>query len=541
MSRQEKNTRIRNLPPILFKDSIQQKTGSNPTKNRTSSDNRTGKYLISYDDTQSYILNRNSDNILYPIGTDLEQSFISGNINDECRFGLLAEGIQTTNIENFIELKNHGQEILPFNDSGNPASDHTKNQFYLTGSSIEDVGFGFSSPLSSKTKIEFNLTPNSTVGFSTCISSNSGNINFPMIYWNNVDKTFNGIGQGQPFETYGPTISALLRFLDEQPIGFGFTTDNGTIPTDLQEYGFWVKGKHITNFGFPYHEKFKPTTNQTISMENFISEPFLLEKIVLFVSCSQNLYPNITDYGATTFFILNERVGRKENETEQTIEYRPFIHALTQSVTSSAPQETYRDLIGSLQISKDIGTGYSDYSKLGANREFVVNNFNFNSQFEISGAIKSSFSFSRGIASSYSGSAVAGNISAFIEKNNKNGRNAIFDRNPRDFLNTFETAKFIGTGSYTLPFTPPLEIQINEKYSKINPYLLFPTDKIIFGWQLPLDITNSSVANLTFSNLGVNKIIMYGSLIKIGDYGYEEKHDTLNQNLNSNIIYEVIG
>lgn len=175
-----------------------------------------------------------------------------------------------------------------------------------------------------------------------------------------------------------------------------------------------------------------------------------------------------------------------------------------------------------MQISKNIGSGYDEYSKLGANREFVVDNFNFSSQFEISGAVKSSISFNRGIASSYSGSVGAGNNSAFLEKNNKNGRNGIFDRNARDYLNTFETIKFIGTGSYTLPFTLPIEIQINEKYSKVNPYLLFPADKLIFGWQLPLDITNNAVANLTFSNLGINKIIMYGSLVKTGDYGYEE-------------------
>ena len=83
---------------------------------------------------------------------------------------------------------------------------------------------------------------------------------------------------------------------------------------------------------------------------------------------------------------------------------------------------------------------------------------------------------------------------------------------------------------------------------KTNPYLLFPQDNLILGFQVPLNqlfISGSSSIyayesdggpKLTFSP-GEAKLILYGSYITEG----HEEHDTLNQLLTSNNIHEVIG
>jgi hypothetical protein len=99
------------------------------------------------------------------------------------------------------------------------------------------------------------------------------------------------------------------------------------------------------------------------------------------------------------------------------------------------------------------------------------------------------------------------------------------------------------------------EIHENGEHFVENPYILFPTDNLIFGWQLPLCLkqhtsgfdgfasTNPTYpylwgpgAKLTFKT-SPQKIILYGSYIKEG----KEHHDTLNQLLTNDNIHEIIG
>lgn len=548
MARVEKNTRIHGLPAKLRINLIEGVSGTMPTVHRTSSDNRTGKYNISFNDTETVIFNSQSNSIVYPILIDHSQPFPSGVLSQN-NFELNSNNMITTASQKtgisdiFLNITKIGQEIECFCDSANPASDEKNNSFYVSGSTVETIGPGFNGPLWAKTKLEFNLMPAETVTSSVCISSLSGNVNFPMVYWNNVTKTYEGIGPGTPFDSYGSGGAGILNFFNTATIGFGFTTDNNGYTVGLADYAFYIKGRPITNFGFPYHEKFKATDSQLISMKNYISEPFLLEKIVLYFSASheiQSVYDS--NYGATTFFILNERTGQKQNLITQNLEYSLYGDPLANITTSSLPQEKYRDLVTYMQITKK-PVGLSQVAIDGASRELNVDTIFWEGQYIMSGVVKSPLSFERGISNIYSGS-YFGNFSEFIEKNNKNGRNQIFDRNARDWLNTFETTKTIGTGTYSTgsPVTR-ITVSINELYEKPNPYLLFPEDNIIFGWQLPLDTLNQNASKLTFTNSGIHKLIMYGSLIKDSNFGYsaQENHDTLNQNLNSVVVYEVIG
>jgi len=84
-----------------------------------------------------------------------------------------------------------------------------------------------------------------------------------------------------------------------------------------------------------------------------------------------------------------------------------------------------------------------------------------------------------------------------------------------------------------------------ENY-KVSPYLLMPTDNLIIGWQnLANNVLTGSSAN-AFNGYGIAerlidklqrvKITFYGSLIRDG----REHHDTLDQNLSTNEIHEVI-
>lgn len=97
-----------------------------------------------------------------------------------------------------------------------------------------------------------------------------------------------------------------------------------------------------------------------------------------------------------------------------------------------------------------------------------------------------------------------------------------------------------------------------ESFYSDTPYILFPDDELIFGWQQPMprDVTfcnwvsqsyypsltgsatpSPGIVDISCLRLGNAKIVFYGSEISLG----KEKHDTLNQYLTANNVSETIG
>lgn len=75
-----------------------------------------------------------------------------------------------------------------------------------------------------------------------------------------------------------------------------------------------------------------------------------------------------------------------------------------------------------------------------------------------------------------------------------------------------------------------------------SPYLIFPEDKLIFGWQYPMprDLrfpTGAPSATPNAMKVQDCNLRMFGSQIKLG----AEFHEGLNQNLTSTAVHEVIG
>ena len=97
-----------------------------------------------------------------------------------------------------------------------------------------------------------------------------------------------------------------------------------------------------------------------------------------------------------------------------------------------------------------------------------------------------------------------------------------------------------GTVTY---FTDPLLTSDRESVDKPSPYIIFPEDKLIFGWQIPLTFRMSSLGGTaadpsTYMQLfGNSKLKMYGSFVQNGT----EFHEGLNQNLTTDAVHEVIG
>jgi hypothetical protein len=574
MARQEKRSRMRMLPPRVQLQQRDALTGSYPTNVRFSIDGRTGDYKINYDDTNTVDF-ISSDQYLPGIGFAENSIWLKNSQSNDLTSSIVTTGnIRSQVIEGlpFFHFT-PGQELTPFRDNDQPAVDgkSSNNPFYATGSAVSDIGEGFTSPLWSKNKIEIDITPSSTHEVS--VTNTTGfNTNFPMMYWNNETKLWEGIGLGKEFDDYLDTsLDGVKKTLHELPIGFA-TSISFTIAAGATNAGY-IFGSPISNFGFPGHAKFYGSSSNQIQMSNYINEPFLLEKIVLYISSGLDLnnLGSSALTAVTSFFILNQRSGGYN--AEQTIEYYSgsSIPATLQNfITSSKIPDTFnqtyvdsnRDLITYMQLSRIPYTVGTITPLKQAVNEALKRDYNYpvgdpaimpqySAQLEISASVINPIKYERGLLyNNNQPNTLATRTCEFFQKWNYSGRQGTFKPNGRDWLNSIQEPDTIGEATVPSMWASALgtiTIEVNAEDKKINPYILLPTDNLIFGWQLPLSTFTQNVylttetysgkgPSLTFHQSGTNKIIFYGSYIREG----KEYNDGTNQLLSSETIHEVI-
>jgi hypothetical protein len=142
-------------------------------------------------------------------------------------------------------------------------------------------------------------------------------------------------------------------------------------------------------------------------------------------------------------------------------------------------------------------------------------------------------------------------MAAMMLINKNSTRSGLFTPGGRDFIGALEKGRVLSSSvalqsNYPGSTDPTGSIIVLDRYSKPNPYLLHPTDQLIFGWQLPVaNRLNSSFGSPQYNGKGTemtfdavpSKITFYGSMISQG----KEHHDTLNQLLTSVSVHELIG
>lgn len=582
MSRQEKNSRVRMLPPRVQLQQRGAMTGSYPTNVRFSTDGRTGNYQTNYNDIYTVIFTSSNDYIP-AVGFPVGNIWLTNSQSNDLTGSIITTGSVRPEITDGLPFFHFtpGQDITPFRDSDNPAVDGKtyNNSFYATGSAVQDIGEGFTSPLWSKNKIEIDFTPSET--HEVAITNTTGNnTNFPMMYWNKNTKLWEGIGLGKEFDDYTDlNVDGLKKLLQDLPIGFATSilgADGLTIFTISNDSrAGYLFGSPVSNFGFPTHAKFHGSSSNEILMSDYITEPFLLEKIVLYVSAAldcNNLQSDI--YSAiTTFFILNQR--KISSKISQEIEYYADAFDIQTFITGNSIPQTFnqkvvntsRDLISFMHLSRipfypppdeqysQFNTIFErDYNYSVGDDIFTAPYITqqFSSQLQISSSIKNPIEYQRGLLMiSNAPTIIANTTEEFHLKWNSSGRTANLVSNGRDFLNSIESAQIAGATAIPAIYAGSdqyyVSVDVNIKSSKVNPYLLLPTDSLIFGWQLPLSIEplnkkgsnetyNGKGPSLTFSNKGINKIVLYGSYVREN----KEYNDGTNQLLSSDSIHEVI-
>jgi hypothetical protein len=237
-------------------------------------------------------------------------------------------------------------------------------------------------------------------------------------------------------------------------------------------------------------------------------------------------------------------------------------------LTSGSQPYSVRDLVTWIQFAGiDSNFTASDANYKGFCENFIkyrekIVDVEWEGQFVVSGTVKSPLSYNKGIeiGLNYGWPNNTNNPNLYAcsyrEQWSFNGRSG-FEKDfvsKRDWKNVLEIPKFyakVFPGSYR---TSEYELYVNEKYSKENPYILFPTDELIFGWNISgpdlwnynqfgaFNFGSNGGPYLSFSDLGIHKVVLYGSLLRVGDNGnLQEYHDTLNQHLTSVSIHETIG
>lgn len=525
------------------------------------------------------------------VGTGLPSASIY--LNSEIRTGINITGasLKFGNGDKWI-TRTPGEDLQPFNDSGHPALDGMREagvselsgSFYLTGSQLQVTGPGFQQSLWNKTKIEIDLKP--SVNHSFGLTNFSSGSSYSMAYFNKNTGLWTGVGSGlEPINYAGVTpaqadtsTSSLNRFLEEKAVGFGFAMDQGSIFSTLVSASY-LFGNPIDNFGFPYHTKYSGSSNTKFSLRDYISEPFLLEKVVLYTSASLTTRSSITTISLATFFILNEtRISSKIRDgiyNSHTLYYMSGTNDNSYSFNSSSlltkglPPYSVRDLVTWIQFAGGSSTlADSDpeyrtfYQNFVKTREKPFETTQWSGQFVVSGSVKSPLKYTEGIEVGLNYAwpnntfNAANYACSYREQWSFNGRSAIETGfvSKRDWKNVIEIPKLyaqLSAGSYR---TSTYNLSVNEQYSKENPYILFPTDELIFGWNISgpevwnytpngsVDFNSNGGPSLNFSNLGIHKVVFYGSLLRVGDNGnLQEYHDTLNQHLTSISIHEIIG
>ncbi len=574
MPRVEKGTRLRGLPPKIRLQELDCRSGSFPTVVRTVTDGRTGQYDVVFNDANTvdfthYSGSTNANSIYY--GTMLPSG--SRFLTTELTTGLSGAGDVVRGIGDKWVSFTPGQNLGAFVDSGHPAVDgvvstsvHVANTFYTTGTPVSVVGEGFQQPLTAKTKIVIPLV--SSVQTSIGIENNQGKqLNFPMGYWNFNNGTIEGIGTGREFASYSlNNLSTVKQLLEEQLIAtnYGvFSCSDGILASNPE---LVACGQQSSDFGFPFHGKFHATSSQLFKLTASMSEPFLVEKMVLelkltlaFNDCSDWITAGVPSAAIMNFFLVNQRdVFSFSDPAYQTISFNLGGANLT-FLSGANVTGSIRDVVCMASFTSFFEpTGSPDLTRFKNNEFGNVDGYttsevgyDFDSLPIVLSASVANPIQSEGQAALSVNDDGGSNVTLVVTKQVCSTRSALYSPTGRSWVSELPAnTPRVTTRVHSTKFDT---FDISQLSKKTNPYLLLPTDKLILAFHVPYDrVLNQNPDGVTYRIHGdgpsvqvepfKGKLTLYGSHLRVGDDGnWTEYHDTLNQLLNSDAIHEAIG
>lgn len=601
MARQEKRTRLRGLPAREQLRAFDNASGSLPTVLRFSYDRKAGDSPSVFDDMSTLAFGGRASNYFPGLGIVSGSRYLrtSGASDFPLTSSILVSvGGNNAGLlddSSFVAQK-EPQRMAPFIEHRLHGADNkgqlTQSAFWLTGSAVANVGEGFASPLWSKQKIEIDIS----VAMSTSVNlkratthgTEISGSSFPMAYYNFSTKVWEPIGLGYEINAQANpddmVENAMLGFMN------GFNPAGNTF-FDLNSFGFCA-----SDLGFPFHPKFHATSSQTLSMRNYISEPFVLEKAVIEVSGAWAVGSNVSGiYNASsrrtvtasinTCFLLNQR-------RNQNFQYQKNINDLGDPfyyvrLTASVPKtqrlspngqavriDTVRDIMGFSQI---LSFASGAYTKLVVNASTGVSSSpgeqitqeeneviftgtdpgstgaNWSGLVRLSMSMCVPGSSEERMITSITGSGAITKVLLRFSASNDYDELSLGFNGFRTGLGFFAPSTRGLVGDYFgTPTIKELSLdgvarsevfKVPSAKRKVNPYILHPEDTLVLGWQLPVSANpaqgitaGSNESTFTFAP-GSYKMTLYGTYVREG----KELNEAVNQMLSSRAIHEIIG
>jgi hypothetical protein len=512
------------------------------------------------------------------------------------------------------------ETLSPFDESRiyiGPADNiFYKNSYelYPVGSALRPVDpKRFGSPLRDKTIISIDIMPSTDTqvwfstgsnavledgggagaSYGTSAAGLASGINSGLVYYNFARNMWESIGDfttGSNVDIFNPraevrTGSMLAFGVGPHVTHYGEGYLDGVNPRFINIAR--ASGMPTNYAGFPISSKFDATGSQLLDMSNYITHPFLLEKVVLEWSGTVGARPANFEHtpcvASNQFFILNQY----QNDIQTTFT-RPDVvlntvespHGVTASL-SSYDCTRYKELVWFGRVGVYDTTAVSDVpdppASWGAgigtltaltsskfesmdlwiptNDSSVAPSGTFMLEKSVTCPIRSPFSVGpfhqRPDGRSYPSSAEEIDEHFFL--GSLGARDLFGTPSGRSYLRSVPgSAPLVGNNAPFTPFTDGnnsgFKITPFSRYEDSSPYLLMPTDKLIVGFanqQIPHGAvgTDGSEYSLGYSgshvstlSAGRGKITFYGSHIRHG----REYHNTVNQPLTSPAIHEAL-
>jgi hypothetical protein len=542
----------------------------------------------------NYYETRNLSGSIYALGT------VRKGIADNQYVHNAAPQWFSTNISSSLNPFN---ESISYFETRNERNRMTGSLNFYSGTLIGKYPLhGFSQMLRDKTKIVIDMNPIETTGiyYSTgtafvTASLPSGSVGSSYAYFNwdlrkwemhgvnrPIEKCSNGdfsdLSTGFDEATTMPYTGACVAFTPG-----GVYASNAATPELHQAVGL-----PFSNYGFPCASQYDATGSQILKMSDYINAPFLLEKIVWEFSASfpptrrdDSSKPGASPPSKCTFFILNQyKYGLPQGAP--LIEFDHYSGSAVVPRTVQYGVNRVKDLVTYGNIARvntavfDTGRTRPGYTSGESSTKFDFDDLNINVTGSTTGFQYSIGSYKGNQPDAITGSwrlqfpcrqstlrksgiselsmfdrdlkNVTGNYGTIMQMVNKLGtRNLMGFPNGRSYISPIPAAPVSGVWSHR-----GSEYHIPATSSLPSPYLLLPTDNLVFGFQgffnSPFynksphgdDNFRGEAALLTQQvNLveGASKIIFYGSYIREG----KEYHPSLDQPLTTNAIHQVIG
>lgn len=559
-----------------------------PTVARTGDANRSGAGSIFYDDTDTFVFTQMSESssvgpqfVSLPTSIPSGSKYLIGNLTSS----IFVSGNAIREVEQWLTPTRQFESIKPYIESKQYEQDLKTTAFYATGSSLEEFGTGFLSKLDSKTKISIDIPVATAVQMQPSSASiyylNNERGRFEEIApairhrpWANMNfwetRLFNHLGSNILSSSKLDVLQLghiLNTPTEDQTLPRSYLQDN--IPTAFSNMGRLLS--LVNTQSALIDSNFEATSSQYIQMNRYISQPFMVEKVIMEIPIKAG--PGwLRDY--TRFVRLNAINGYRGD---------PFDTggpAVTFGLINQINRNN-RDLILSATIipqndnfiGQDISPLYNERFASGfrsygqpaiiipsSSNQTFTGTLKFQLEPRISNGVTSLGFFcvpgSYGLYGQNRGDKLRNSFAISVNPFGRSMRGVAAGRSV--FGKEFSVpdgdgisalARFFpeGIGSYCDVYL------YNYEQSAVSPYILFPSDKLVLSVSKYRACVSQSAVNGTVPfnfNGGMNlnqahdiwmdsgsvKITMYGSMIREG----VEYHDTLNSRLDTNAVHESI-